>query len=134
MLNRTLLIFGATAFLSACVDSGATATSWGGVPYFVQPAGFAIVKAKGGARAAVATYGSYTSVSTSAGRNVGSTLVTDGRSTTMASASGDAQASLGTSGSLTAISTSTRGASASIASDGTVSAGSTQAGNATSTW
>lgn len=134
MRKRTCLLFGAFGLLSACVDGGPTATSWGGAAYFVQPGPYTFVSSKRGAQAAVATYGGITSVSTSAGQNVGSTLVTDGTSTTMASGSGGAQAALGTSGGATVISTSTGGASASIATYGGYSAGSTQAGTATSTW
>lgn len=135
MRNRTAVLLGAALLLSACVETGPTATSWGGAAYFMHPGGrHTFVSARGGARAAVATYGNVTSVSTSAGSTVGSTMVTDGTSTTMASRSGDAQAALGTSGGATVISTSTGGASASIATYGNISAGSTQAGTATSTW
>jgi uncharacterized protein (AIM24 family) len=123
----------AIALMSACVE-GKTSSSWGGGGMYFLPAGYTNVRVVGNARAAVAAYGSLTSVSTSAGDYTGSTVATDGTNTVMSSNSGNAETALGTNGTATAIAASTSGASASLVTDGATSSGSTSAGTATSVW
>jgi hypothetical protein len=134
MKKVTLAMACSTLLLGACVNDGMHGTSWGGASYIASTSAYTRVSSAGGALAAVATYGGLTSVSTSAGNDTGSSVVTDGTSTAMTSKAGFAQAAIGTSGSAVGIAVSTSGASAAVAVNGNLSAGSTSAGTSTSSW
>jgi hypothetical protein len=132
------LVLSVTALLLAgCVGGNEVATQWGGGGrYLVNPygPGYIRVATRGPATASIATYGNVTSVSTSAAKDIGSTLVTDGTRTTLASQAGGAESALATSGSNTVMAVSTTNASASLWTDGTTSHGEAWAGTTTSTW